>query len=93
MKVRCINHNVFDEGDIPYGPNDPQVGESCEVVSECVGTNDIGIETPCFELVGYPEWVYDQRNFAQVSNLDETELVTEEFEEKYCVPVNGKVCK
>lgn len=26
--------------------------------------------------------------FAEVTDLDETELVTEEFEEKYCVPAN-----
>lgn len=26
--------------------------------------------------------------FAQIADLDETTLVTEEFEEKYCVPAN-----
>lgn len=29
--------------------------------------------------------------FAQISDIDETELVTEEFNEKYCVPVNNPV--
>jgi hypothetical protein len=31
---------------------------------------------------------YNRDSFAEVSDLDETTLVTEEFEEKYCVPVN-----
>lgn len=86
MKVRCINHDLFDEGDIPYGPADPQIGDECEVVKECTGYNDMGHESPCFELEGYNDWVYDQRNYAIITGIDETELVTEEFEEKYIVP-------
>lgn len=30
--------------------------------------------------------------FAQIADLDETALVNESFEEKYCVPVNAEVC-
>lgn len=30
---------------------------------------------------------YLQERFVPVSDIDETELVTEEFNEKYCVPV------
>jgi len=88
MRVRCINHGLFDVDDIPYGPNDPQIGDICEVVGECPGYNNGDVETPCYELAGYDEWVYDQRDFAPLSDLDETTLVNEEWEEKYCVPVN-----
>lgn len=31
---------------------------------------------------------FSQKYFAPLSDIDETELVTEEFNEKYCVPVN-----
>jgi hypothetical protein len=92
MKVVCVNHDLFDVYDIPYGPNDPQIGDICTVVNECFGENDGGVVTPCYELAGYDGWVYDQRDFAPLSDLDETELVTEEFEEKYCVPVNDFPC-
>lgn len=35
---------------------------------------------------------YNKKCFATIDpDLDETELVTEEFEEKYCVPVNSNV--
>jgi hypothetical protein len=35
---------------------------------------------------------YNKECFAPLSDLDETTLVNEEFEEKYCVPVNKNVC-
>jgi hypothetical protein len=36
---------------------------------------------------------YNKKCFGLLnSNLDETTLVNEEFEEKYCVPVNKNVC-
>lgn len=31
---------------------------------------------------------FDKERFVPCSGINETELVTEEFEEKYCVPVN-----
>jgi hypothetical protein len=34
---------------------------------------------------------YSAKCFSPLSDLDETTLVTEEFEEKYCVPVNKKL--
>lgn len=48
---------------------------------------------PVYSFVEYPNIrphafrCFSQKYFAPFSNLDETELVTEEFEEKYCVPV------
>lgn len=34
---------------------------------------------------------FSQKYFAPLSDLDETELVNEAFNEKYCVPVNSKL--
>lgn len=92
MKVVCVNHDCYD-ADKPYGPGDPQIGDECFVVAECIGVDDEGNEAPCYELEGYGPDVYDQRNFAPLTGLDETTLVNEEWEEKYCVPVNGKAWK
>lgn len=92
MKVICVNHERFGRDTIPYGPDDPQIGDECTVLNTCVGYDNDGSEAPCYELDGYgdDEYVYDQRNFAPLTSLDETTLVNEEFEEKYCQPVNGK---
>lgn len=41
-----------------------------------------------YQLVEYPqEYKYAAWRFAPISDIDESELVTEEFNEKYCVPV------
>jgi hypothetical protein len=64
MLVICVSHNLFNKDDIPYEPTDPQIGEICEVIGECPGFNDGGVETLCYELAGYGDWVYDQRDFA-----------------------------
>lgn len=34
-------------------------------------------------------YMYSAWRYAPLTDLDETTLVTEEFEEKYCVPVNS----
>lgn len=68
---------MFDIGDLPYGPYDPQIGDTCEVVSECPGYNDSGLETPCYELAGYGEWVYDQRDFAVLPDASADEMQEE----------------
>ena len=50
---------------------------------------------PVYAFVEYPPIkphnfrCFSQKYFAPCSDLDETELVTEEFNEKYCVPVNN----
>lgn len=42
-----------------------------------------------YVLTGFPsDYVFAQDRFAPLSDLDETTLVNEEFEEKYCQPVN-----
>lgn len=86
MRVVCISHTCYDWSDTPFGPDDPQIGDECEVICECIGYSTNGTEGPCYELEGYDEWVYDVRNFSPLSDLDETALVTEEFEEKYYQP-------
>ena len=89
MKVVCINHKRY-ENCLPYGPEDPQIGDECTVVRSCIGYDQRGKGMPSYELEGYSQYVYDQRNFAPLTGVDETTLVNEEFEEKYCVPVNGR---
>lgn len=45
-----------------------------------------------YELSEFPpqdgRQLFSAKLFAEITDLDETTLVTEEFEEKYCVPVN-----
>jgi hypothetical protein len=91
MKVVCVNHDLHDPKERPYGPEDPQVGDICEV-ERAFDFHTIRGLFPCYYLIGYDQSVYNQKNFAEVTDLDETALVTQEFEEKYCVPVNAEVC-
>lgn len=86
MKVVCINHLCYDNC-FPFEPSDPQIGDECNVIGRCIGYDQKGKGAPCYKLEGYGEYVYDQRNFAPLTGMDETTLVNEEFEEKYCVPV------
>lgn len=79
MRVMCINHDCFDIGDLPYGPDDPQIGEDYNVIESCIGYSDSGIESPCFELEGYGPWVYDQRNFATLPDETADEIEEEQF--------------
>jgi hypothetical protein len=80
MRVMCVSHTMFDIDDLPYGPTDPQIGEICEVIGECPGYNDGDVETPCYELAGYGEWVYDQRDFATLPDNTADEMQEEERE-------------
>ena len=84
MRVKCIIENW-----------DPAPG--CENAPLPVFNNDYDVaERGVYNGVDsyvLPElsdvYVYAIKNFAPIdSDLDETTLVTEEFEEKYCVPVN-----
>lgn len=94
MKVICVTHENFHglqrDNNLPH----PEIGEIVTVIGE---GSFFGID--CYMLQEYKpplaiiEWGYDKRNFAPLdSDLDETKLVTEEFEEKYCVPVNHEPC-
>jgi hypothetical protein len=84
MRVMCINDKKWHK-DIPC----PKFGEIV-TVSDSDNCPD---GTPCYEFMEYGKdhW-YSKKYFAPLTDLDETELVTEEFNEKYCVPVNSKSC-
>jgi hypothetical protein len=88
MQVICTTHQDFNGLGSPSVPV-PDIGEIVTVINERVVS---GID--CYELAEYQsnswivKWFYDKRNFSPLDGPDETELVTEEFEEKYCVPVN-----
>lgn len=90
MKVICTNHKNFSH--LPCNPSilRPAIGEEVTVVKEMCY---YGIDCYIFEEYKAPvgNYVYDKRNFSPLSDLDETELVTEEFNEKYCVPVNSSL--
>jgi len=87
MKVICID----DKGFYKESPC-PVFGEIC-TIQEALISPLSGI--PSYSFVEYPPEkgqsyrLFHQRRFAPLSDLDETTLVTEEFEEKYCVLVNS----
>lgn len=78
MRVICINHDDFGGDVIPYGPADPQIGDECEVLNTVIGYANDGKENLCYDLVGYPLFLYDVRNFATLS--DQPAEVIEELE-------------
>lgn len=90
MKVICTSHENFAKRPIdPHVPR-PAIGEEVTVIGDRIFCGNID----CYLLAEYTSpspiyvWGYDKRNFSPLgTDLDETELVTEEFEEKYCVPV------
>jgi hypothetical protein len=80
-KVVCINSKNY-RNPLFDGPV-PQEGDILTVSWE-------GIEfgEAYYQFAEYSqEYMYTAWRFAPLSDLDETELVTEEFEEKYCIPV------
>lgn len=90
MKVICMSHENF--ANIPIDPDVPRpaIGEEVTVIGERVFKGSID----CYLLAEYTSpspiyvWGYDKRNFSPLgTDLDETALVTEEFEEKYYEPV------
>lgn len=83
MNVICVKpFNAPESKDKPK----PEVGDKDIVVGERKEYGKIYYRLQRFEGV-----VYKAEHFAPLSGLDETELVTEEFEEKYCVPVNQQL--
>jgi len=89
MQVICTTLQDFNGLRSPTVPV-PEIGEPVTVINERVV---LGVD--CYELAEYQapskiyKWFYDKRNISPLgADLDETELVTEEFEEKYCVPAN-----
>lgn len=89
MKVICTTIKDFTNGQaIMRGL--VEVGSTYTVIDECIGFGKDNTPVACYTLEEFSvEYAFDKRNFAPLTGLDETELVTEEFNEKYCVPVNN----
>jgi hypothetical protein len=87
MRVICIKVNrTNDHGltDVPH----PELGETVTVID-----NDTKYGEHFYQFKEYSDYKgmrcwYNVGCYVPVSDLDETALVTEEFEEKYCIPVN-----
>ncbi len=72
----CVTHKDFTNGfSLKSGCPIPAIGEICEVVDCKIGYGVNDFEVECYKLNGYPINCFDQRNFAIISNIDETELV------------------
>lgn len=89
-KVVCIDDSEFNINRSPK-VRTPSVGDIVTVAKAYLDIFDNN--DPVYDFVEYPNHMFSQRYFAELDgDLDETELVTEEFEEKYCLPVNSNVC-
>lgn len=91
MKLLCIKRhtsNNVGRDDVPG----PDKGDEVTSVGEKEFKGGLYYRLQeYYEFEGHKVW-YDSKNFIQLnSDLDETTLVNEEFEEKYCVPVNSNV--
>ena len=88
-KVICINDSEFRKNSAPRPPQ-IQVGDTATVAKAYLDVFDNN--DPVYEFAEYPNQMFSQRYFAEISDLDGTTLVNKEFEEKYCVTVNENVC-
>jgi hypothetical protein len=82
-KVVCIDARNY--GNTNWDGPDPKEGDILTVSWEGMM---YGIYSYQFVECG-PDYAYSAWRFAPLNGADETALVTEEFEEKYCVPVNS----
>lgn len=82
MKVLCVKPPIKGDEITKNYPR-PQVGDEDIVTKEHIVDGVLYYNLERFgEKIGY-----NAKCFSLPSDLDETELVTEEFEEKYCIPV------
>ena len=75
-KVICINDT--DDGDcFEPQPFDPQVGDTLTVLSIITGYGISGKSYKCylFEEIPNTDYCYDVKDFAPLSDIDETEFV------------------
>jgi len=80
-KVVCINSK--DRGNPLFAGPEPREGDILTVSWE----GDWG-GIHSYKFVEFGDYfMYSAWRYAPLSDIDETELVTEEFEEKYLVPV------
>lgn len=86
MKVICIHVDRSNDHDIPNMPH-PALGETVTVIDESKYRGEKFFQFQEYsDYHGKKVW-YPTKNFIEVSDIDETELVSEEYEEKHCVPV------
>ena len=84
-KVVCIDARNPGNDDW-HGP-DPKEGDVLTVMWE-----GVLYDIYSYQFVEYGHnYAYSAWRFAPLSDLDETTLVNEEWEEKVCVPVNDRV--
>lgn len=82
-KVVCIDTKNYGNDEFD-GPN-PKEGDILTVSRE-----GMFLDVYSYQFIECgPDYAYSAWRFAPLDGLDETELVTEAFEEKYCVPVNN----
>ena len=72
MQVMCISHETVPGDWRPYDERDPAIGETCTVVHSYYHSSDGAL---VYDLAGYEVWSYNARNFAPLSDIDETELI------------------
>jgi hypothetical protein len=83
MEVICVKPFIAPES---IGKPKPELGDKDVVVGERKEYGSVYYLLERFDGI-----VYNAEHFSPLdSDLDETALVTEEFEEKYCVPVKSK---
>lgn len=87
MKVQCIQVDRTNNHSIPNLPH-PELGETATVVDERIRNGKLFYQLDGYEQYNGKDVLYDSKKFIPLSDLDETTLVNEEFNEKYCVPVN-----
>lgn len=85
MRVICTTIQDFTNGQaLRLGLC--EVGKTYTVIDECIGWGKDNTSVDCFVFDEFDDDLcFDKRNFAPLDGPDETELVTEEFKEKYCV--------
>jgi hypothetical protein len=91
MKAICIKEITMNSHNVPNLPA-PKVGEEVTIIDsqKIDGIVHYQLQEYISYKISYKNYRlwYSCNNFSLLSDLDETELVTEEFEEKYCVPIN-----
>lgn len=75
MRVICINNTDYvPEASCP-ADIDIQIGDTLTVEKETFGSDIYRkIQIPCYKFIEYPLYVFDKRNFAPISEIEQTEL-------------------
>lgn len=91
MRILCINNkplpDTWNEPDMLAAINEGKIYEGRPAVT--YGPDDIDSPGWVIPSISVTRGYANERFIPADNNLDETELVTEEFKEKYCVPVNS----